>query len=190
MKQQALGLIETLGLVASIEAADAGVKAANVKLLGCELVRGGLTVIAFAGDVAAVQTSVSAGCAAAEKVGTVISCHVIPRPEADLRMLFFGKNFGPDHDPPGSGPLGKSPEGSPDSTGKKGQDVSPGPEGSSFDASGLETMTVGELRKLARQVPGIAIKGREISRANKKQLIQEITRVKAGFQKDSTPDKH
>ncbi|NLL19681.1 MAG: BMC domain-containing protein [Clostridia bacterium] len=188
MKQEALGMIETRGLVASIEAADAGVKAANVRLLGYEKVRGGLVMVAFTGEVAAVQASVDAGCAAAAKVGTVISRHVIPRPEADLRMLFKGKRSGPDHDPPGSDPSGTSPEEYPDLTGEKGQDLGPDPEGSPSEALDLESMTVGELRKLARMTPGIMIKGREISRANKEQLIQEIIRAKAGSNTDNTPN--
>lgn len=206
MKQEALGMIEARGLVASIEAADAGVKAADVKLLGYEIVKGGLTVVAFVGDVAAVQASVSAGCAAAEKVGTVISRHVIPRPEADLRMLFPEKFSEPDPNPPGSDPLGPRPEGSPGPTSETGQEFTPDPANSQSEDMGtkqdgengtvgneetsdLRAMTVVELRKLARETPGMRIHGREISRANKEQLIQEITRAKAGFDKDSTPDK-
>jgi ethanolamine utilization protein EutM len=79
MKQEALGMIETRGLVPAIEAGDAGVKAANVKLLGYELVKGGLVMVAFTGEVAAVKASVEAGSAAAARVGQVISEHVIPR---------------------------------------------------------------------------------------------------------------
>jgi len=222
MKQEALGMIETRGLVSSIEAADAGVKAANVKLLGYEIVRGGLVMVAFTGEVAAVQASVSAGCAAAEKVGMVISRHMIPRPEADLRMVFQGKSAEPDNDPPGSGPSGKGPEGNPGSKGEAnsgpqeeldemapGQEISPDPEDSLYEGLvpekdngnptggqedsakwlDLESMTVGALRRLARKTPGISIHGREISRANKEQLIKEITRAKTGSNKDSTPPK-
>ena len=77
---QALGMIETKGLVASIEAADAMVKAANVTLIGKEHVGGGLVTVMVRGDVGAVKASVDAGAAAAERVGELVSIHVIPRP--------------------------------------------------------------------------------------------------------------
>jgi len=81
---QSLGLIETRGLVPAIVAADAACKAAMVALRGCDTARGGLVTIKLTGDVAAVRAAVNAGGAAAEKVGEVISLHVIPRP--DLRV--------------------------------------------------------------------------------------------------------
>lgn len=89
---KALGLVETVGLVAAIEAADAGSKAANVELIGYELARGGgLTTVKFTGDVAAVKAAVDAAKAAAEKVGRVYAVHVIPRPADQLRPLLAGK---------------------------------------------------------------------------------------------------
>jgi ethanolamine utilization protein EutM len=84
---QALGLIETRGLVAAIEAADAMVKAADVKLLGTEYPGSGLVSVKIEGTVGAVKAAVDAGAAAAEKIGEVISVHVIPRPQADLDLL-------------------------------------------------------------------------------------------------------
>ena len=78
--REAIGLIETKGLVAAIEAADAGVKAAEVSLQGYERVGAGLIMITFQGEVAAVKAAVDAGAAAARKVGELISVHVIPRP--------------------------------------------------------------------------------------------------------------
>ena len=75
----ALGMIETIGLVSAIEAADAGLKAAQVRLLGTDYVRGGLVMVRFEGEVAAVQSAVVAGAAAAQRVGKVFSAHVIPR---------------------------------------------------------------------------------------------------------------
>lgn len=74
----ALGMIETIGLVSAIEAADAGLKAAQVRLLGTDYVRGGLVMVRFEGEVAAVQAAVDAGAAAAQRVGKVFSAHVIP----------------------------------------------------------------------------------------------------------------
>jgi microcompartment protein CcmL/EutN len=81
---EALGMIETKGLVACIEAADAAVKAANVKLVGYEKIGSGLVTVLFRGEVAACRASCDAGAAAAQKVGEVISVHVIPQPHMDL----------------------------------------------------------------------------------------------------------
>ena len=84
---QALGMIETKGLVASIEAADAMVKAANVTLIGKVHVGGGLVTVMVRGDVGAVKASVDAGAAAAERVGELVSIHVIPRPHTDVEKI-------------------------------------------------------------------------------------------------------
>ena len=84
---QALGMIETKGLVASIEAADAMVKAANVTLVGKEHVGGGLVTVMVRGDVGAVKASVDAGTAAAERVGELVSIHVIPRPHDEVEGI-------------------------------------------------------------------------------------------------------
>jgi len=87
MPLEALGLIETKGLVGSIEAADAMVKAANVKLIGKEKVGGGYVTVMVRGDVGAVKAATDAGAAAAERVGELVSVHVIPRPHADIEQL-------------------------------------------------------------------------------------------------------
>ncbi|MFA6433383.1 MAG: ethanolamine utilization microcompartment protein EutM [Elusimicrobiales bacterium] len=81
---EALGMIETKGLVACIEAADAAVKAANVRLVGYEKIGSGLVTIMFRGEVAACRASCDAGAAAAQKVGELVSVHVIPQPHSDL----------------------------------------------------------------------------------------------------------
>lgn len=83
----ALGLIETKGLVASIEAADAMVKAANVQMIGQEKIGSGLVTIMVRGDVGAVKASVDAGVAAAENIGEVVSSYVIPRPHAEVERI-------------------------------------------------------------------------------------------------------
>lgn len=83
----ALGLIETKGLVASIEAADAMVKAANVEMVGQEKIGSGLVTIMVRGDVGAVKASVDAGVAAAENIGEVISSYVIPRPHSEVERI-------------------------------------------------------------------------------------------------------
>lgn len=93
-KMMALGLIETKGLVAAIEAADAMVKAANVKLVGGEYrkIGGGLVTVMVRGDVGAVKAATDAGAAAAQRVGILISVHVIPRPAGDTEMLMPTKS--------------------------------------------------------------------------------------------------
>ena len=80
MEKEALGMIETRGLVGAIEAADAAVKAANVRLIGKEKIGHGLVTVMVRGDVAAVKAAVDAGAAAAKRVGELFSVHVIPRP--------------------------------------------------------------------------------------------------------------
>jgi ethanolamine utilization protein EutM len=85
--QKALGLIETRGLVGAIEAADAMVKAAKVKFLGRQKVKGGLVAVMVAGDVGAVKAAVDAGSAACKRVGTLVSAHVIPRPHDDIDLM-------------------------------------------------------------------------------------------------------
>lgn len=95
MKSASLGLIETWGWVPAIVAADAASKAAVASLLGYELAGAGLVTVKVAGDVAAVQAAVSAGAAAAERVGKVVSVHVIPRPDHQL----WAAEPGPESEP-------------------------------------------------------------------------------------------
>lgn len=81
---EALGMVECMGLVAMIEAADAMVKAANVTLVGYEKIDAGLVTAIVRGEVGAVKSAVDAGAAAASRVGTVVATHVIPRPHSDV----------------------------------------------------------------------------------------------------------
>ena len=90
MEKESLGLIETVGLIPAIEAADAGSKAANVSFRGMEGARAGLITVTFLGDVAAVRAAVSAGAAAARSVGKVVSVHVIARPDRQLHVTANG----------------------------------------------------------------------------------------------------
>ena len=87
MEKQALGLVETRGLIGAIEAADAMVKAANVKLMGKEQIGSGLVTVMVRGDVGAVKASVEAGSAAASRVGELYGAHVIPRPHTDVEGI-------------------------------------------------------------------------------------------------------
>ena len=85
--KQALGMVETKGLVGAIEAADAMVKAANVQLVGKEKIGSGLVTVMVRGDVGAVKASVEAGSAAAKRVGELVSAHVIPRPHDEVEDI-------------------------------------------------------------------------------------------------------
>ncbi|HFI0536280.1 ethanolamine utilization microcompartment protein EutM [Streptococcus suis] len=87
MTSEALGMIETKGLVGSIEAADAMVKAANVTLIGKEHVGGGLVTVLVRGDVGAVKAATDAGAAAAQRIGELVSVHVIPRPHTEVETI-------------------------------------------------------------------------------------------------------
>ena len=87
MVQQALGMVETRGLVAAIEAADAMLKAANVELVGTEKIGSGLVSVMVRGDVGAVKAAVESGTAAAQRLGEIIATHVIPRPHSDVEKI-------------------------------------------------------------------------------------------------------
>ena len=87
MELQALGMIETRGLIASIEAADAMLKAANVVLVGTEKIGSGIVSVMVRGDVGAVKSAVEAGSASAARLGEVIAVHVIPRPHGDVENI-------------------------------------------------------------------------------------------------------
>jgi len=87
MTQEALGMVETRGLVASIEAADAMVKSADVTLVGTEKIGSGLVTIMVRGDVGAVKAATESGAAAASRLGELVAVHVIPRPHSDVEKI-------------------------------------------------------------------------------------------------------
>jgi len=87
MRSEALGMVETKGLVGAIEAADAMVKAANVILVGYEKIGSGLVTVMVRGDVGAVKAATDAGAGAAQRVGEVVAVHVIPRPHTDVEKI-------------------------------------------------------------------------------------------------------
>ena len=87
MAQEALGMVETRGLVASIEAADTMLKAANVVLVGTEKIGSGLVTVMVRGDVGAVKSAVESGAEAAGRLGELVSTHVIPRPHTDVEKI-------------------------------------------------------------------------------------------------------
>src|SRR5437870_8525386 len=90
MSQEALGLIETKGLIGAVEAADAMVKAANVLLIGKEYIGAGYVTVMVRGDVGAVKAATDAGAAAARRVGELVSVHVIPRPHNEVEKVLPG----------------------------------------------------------------------------------------------------
>ncbi len=92
MTAEALGMIETKGLVGAVEAADAMVKSANVKLIGYEKIGSGLVTVMVRGDVGAVKAATDAGASAAERVGELVSVHVIPRPHTDVEKVLISMN--------------------------------------------------------------------------------------------------
>lgn len=99
MSKIALGMIETRGLVASIEAADAMVKAAKVTLIGKEVIGGGYVTVFVRGEVGAVKAATDAGAVAAKRVGELVSVHVIPRPHSEVEQILPKSNWKPEPDP-------------------------------------------------------------------------------------------
>jgi len=184
MEITALGMIETSGLLSAIEAADAGLKAANVRLLGTDYVRGGLVMVRFEGDVAAVQAAVDAGTMAAQRVGVVVSSHVIPRAMPEVFCMLASD--------PGIGP-GKRSQGGCAACGgceggmrelKRCREASasvdkqkPAEEKTDSALPPLEELKkwkVLALRSFARKLPGFSMKAAEIRYANKAQLLKAL----------------
>jgi microcompartment protein CcmL/EutN len=208
MADRALGMIETRGLIASIEAADAMVKAASVQLIGKEKVEGGLVTILVIGETAAVKSAIDAGAAAAQRVGDLISTHIIPRPDDQIDGIIG--DVKPVEKKPRKQEEKIIPEKKPELTVKQKntdekesfEEVKPVQRASpsstidrlkkealgksitldkpdktrstdkfDFTMSELEVMNVHQLRRFARDIESFPIKGREISRANRGELL-------------------
>jgi ethanolamine utilization protein EutM len=182
MMDFAFGMVETRGLVAAIEAADAMVKTANVRLIGKERTDPAMITIKIIGDTAAVRSAVEAGAAAAKRVGQLVSQHVIPRPAEGVEDLIFAKSIlseeeiGMLMDRDATLPAAES-----ETEDGSEEDVAFVPpqsnERDSYMAE-LTAMTVHELRSYARSFKGLSIYGRAISMANKEQLLEEIMKAK------------
>jgi ethanolamine utilization protein EutM len=222
MADRALGMIETRGLVASIEAADAMVKAAKVQLLGKEKVDGGLVTILVEGETAAVKAAVDAGAAAAQRVGELVSTHIIPRPDDQIDAIIV-RNTSIETKRNKQKPISEKkpepipekkfepvPEKKPERRRKQikikekesSEEIEPIFKSSSsstidrlkeealgdtstieksgktkskgefkFSMVELEVMNVHQLRRFARDIESFPIKGREISRANRGELL-------------------
>lgn len=208
MSDRALGMIETRGLIASIEAADAMVKAARVQLVAKEKVQGGLVTILIVGETAAVKSAIDAGAAAAQRVGELVSTHIIPRPDDQIEGIIG--DVKPVERKPRKPEIEIIPEKKPDRAVKVREikkkeileEVKPVQRASSsstidrlkkealgnsitlektdntksaakfdFTMSELEVMNVHQLRRFARDIESFPIKGREISRANRGELL-------------------
>jgi len=154
---EALGFVETRGLVAAIEACDAMLKSARVKLVKRQVVNPALITICVEGETAAVKAAVEAGARAAERVGRVVSVLVIPRPGPGIREL--------------SGAL-QEERWSPATAGSATTPL-PGAVGSKE----LASLPVRELRALARRVPGFPLGGRRISQSTRDELLAHLSRL-------------
>lgn len=185
MSREALGLVETYGLIASIVATDAAAKAAAVVISTAELTDAAYLTIKIEGELGAVQAAVEAAAEAAAKVGEVIAVHVIPRPDDGLDVILpnlrFITKYHPEENRPALHPQDRAGyrESAPRAT-KRPAGERPKPKAtdlSRIDSGKLKKMTVPELRQLARTIDNLALKGREISRANKGQLIDAITQA-------------
>jgi ethanolamine utilization protein EutM len=178
MLELAFGLVETKGLVGAIEAADAMVKTANVKLIGKERTDPAMITIKILGDTAAVRSAVEAGAAAAQRVGQLVAKHVIPRPAENLEDLVFAKTFLNDEEIA----LLTGASHAQQETTVSTEQVHSQPPASVTEKekyiTELEAMTVHQLRNYARGVEGLTIYGRQISMANKEELIEELLKAK------------
>lgn len=162
VKGKSLGLIETVGLVGAIEACDAAAKTADVIISSAEITDAALVSLKIWGELGAVQAAVQAGSQAAARVGQLLSAHVIPNPDEELDVI-MGNQFKPtmqrkisvDEPLPSSS---KKPS-------------------AAAQLADIEKMPVTELRQLARTIPNLAIKGREISKADKETLLREIRKA-------------
>lgn len=188
----ALGMIETRGLVASIEAADAMVKAASVTLISKTHVGGGLVTVMVEGDVGAVKAATDAGAAAAERVGELISVHVIPRPAADVAHILDRRpepkpEPEPEPEPPAPEPEPEPevPEPEPEEAAHTEEMKEEQPEEahaekmdlSELTPEALGKMTVAKLRIVARELGTTGMSRRDIRFAKKEDLIERITKA-------------
>ena len=180
---QSLGMIEVYGYLTAVEALDSALKAANVSRLGVEKVRGGLVTVLVEGDVGAVKAAMDASAAAAERVGTVISVHVIPRPADDVtRMLKGGKEpeepTPPEPEKPSEPEISSEPDtlSEPESEAVKAEEGEKAPQDVTVEE--MQTMGVDALRRLARALEIKNMTRAEIRFAKKQELIQKITEFK------------
>lgn len=174
---QALGLIETKGLIAAIEASDAMLKAAEVRLLEKTIVGGGLVAIAVTGDVAAVKAAVEAGAAAVERIGSLllVSQHVIPRPHEELDSMIGPQDPEEEHaiEYPAVEEIKETEETGNTLNHKEAVDKMMLECGLEETIEALGKLKVIDLRNLARRYMDFGITGRAVSKADKRLLLTE-----------------
>jgi hypothetical protein len=204
---QAIGMIETKGLVASIEAADAMVKAANVSLRTQELVGGGLVTVIVTGEVGAVKAATDAGAAAADRVGDLLSVHVIPRPIDEIDAILAPLQAGLTSASAPGGPA-KRPADSlgfrvtPDAParGQAAEKPKPAPKPAQTQAkvtkeaprptiAELGKLRVTDLRTLLRKLTTVDLTNQEIKFANKEVLLAAFQRAYAKADQANRKDK-
>jgi|YNPMSStandDraft_2_1061718.scaffolds.fasta_scaffold00511_13 microcompartment protein CcmL/EutN len=151
--KQALGLIETKGLIAAITAADAMAKAANVKIIGKEKITAAKVTIKIIGEVAAVKAAVEAGVQAAKDLGEIISVHVIPRPDDEIDKI-----------------ISSNLQNIEDNQKLEVEDLLIS-DIDNLHYDNIKDLSVENLRKLARQFSDFPLKGRDISKSNKETLL-------------------
>lgn len=199
---KALGMIETYGLVAAVEALDSALKAANVSLADMVRVKGGRVTVLVEGDVAAVKAAIDASQAAAGRVGSVVNVHVIPRPDPSVGQMLAGgqgsfrREKNPSEPESEESPVQTeiryaTPEETPEireepekvskETSEKIQKEEPQPESEEFTETpkpvtreGLEKKSVAKLRSLARELKLPGMTSKDICFAKKQQLIDAI----------------
>lgn len=184
---QALGLIETRGLLPAIECADIMLKTAQVKLVKRTFVGSGLVTIAVTGDVGAVKAAVEAGVTAVKKLDplSLVSQHVIPRPHPDIENMVVERANNPDANQNPATKLTEPATTAPESTkpeqvilnqlSKAGVDALVRKFGLEKSVDVLKSLSVVKLRNLAREYKDLGVAGRAISKANKENLIQKLT---------------
>jgi microcompartment protein CcmL/EutN len=193
MLDYALGMVETNGLVGAIEAGDVMVKTANVRLVDAEYIRNGYVTVKCIGEVAAVKAAVDAAAAAAQRVGQLISTHVIPRPAEEVEFIIqkistaatmassVGTPQQPKAEPVRKARATQKAEKKPAApAAEHTMDMFVASANDDEYRTQLDAMTVHELRRLARDVGGLSIYGRQISKANKGQLIAELMKKRSG----------
>ena len=195
---QALGLIETQGLLPAIEGADVMLKTAQVEFVGRTFVGGGLVTITVTGDVGAVKAAVEAGVTAVKKIGhlSLVSHHVIPRPHQDIQSIVVEKEnpveeqsslvqnqeelANQDFVTEGTEPARivkestKAEQTMPNPLNKEGVDAIVQELGLEKVVEALNSLSVVKLRNLAREYKDLGVAGRAISKANKEMLIQKL----------------
>lgn len=180
---QAIGIFETKGLLAAVEALDVMLKTADVRLIEKYLVGGGLVCTVVTGEVAAVKASIGAAEAAVMQLGAGLlnSSHVIPRPDTELETLWFTppeddpEENDPDEDDPTPDAPEPAPGGTPNDATPAGETTeipAENPADTIPSAETLAGMKTVELRNLARQYNDFPIQGRDISKAKKAELLE------------------